>query len=211
MVEWTLIWLPPIDGGDLEHSEIILNKFKGVYIWKHKPTNQIVYIGETGQTFYQRIYKEEINGNLKNGRWNIYDFEKEPNFAQMLRRYSFDKKDYIEVNKTEIIFIPNVPQATEIWNRCWRSRVDDYIFNLQFLFCTGDWSSDLNKRQHVESLLLWEYKQHYAEEAGLPPLTKDNDRISIGSIQNLNLNSNITFRHIGCVDSVPEKVLETLK
>ena len=34
MKEWTVIWLPPIDGGDLEDSKIILDKFKGVYIWK---------------------------------------------------------------------------------------------------------------------------------------------------------------------------------
>jgi len=163
MKEWTVIWLPQVDGGDLEHFEIILKKIIGVYIWKHKPTNQVVYIGETGQSFYQRVVKIEINRWLKNGKWNIYDFDKEADFAQLLKRYSFNKKTYMEVNKTEMIFIPH-PQGSGIWDRCWRSRVDDYINNLQFLFCTGEWSSDRNKRRHVESLLLWKYKNYYAEQ-----------------------------------------------
>ena len=210
MKEWTVIWMPPIDGGDLEHSKIVLDKFQGVYIWKHKPTDQVVYIGET-DNFYRRVVKEEVNGFLKNGKWNFYDFDKEPDFAQMLRKYSFDKKDYMEVNKTEMIFIPH-SQASEIWNRCWQSKVDDYINNLQFLFCTGEWSSDQNKRRHIESKLLWEYKRYYAEKIGLPHLTKDNDRISIGKIQDPGLDEKeITFKHIGCIKSVPKKVMDILK
>jgi len=53
-MEWKVIWLPPIDGGDLENSKIILDKFQGVYIWNHKRTDQVVYIGET-ENFYERV------------------------------------------------------------------------------------------------------------------------------------------------------------
>ena len=208
MTEWKVIWLPPVDGGNFEDFKIVLEKFKGVYIWKHKPTDQVVYIGESGKSFYYRVFKTRINGQLRKGKGNIYDFEKEPDFARLLKRYSFNKT-YMEINKTEMIFVPN-QQASEIWNRCWQPKIDDYIYNLQFLFCTGEWSSDKDNRRHVESLLLWKYKKYYAKRAGLPTLEKDNHHICIGKIQDPGLKG-ITFKHIGCVESVPEKVLETLK
>lgn len=207
-MKWTVIWLPPIDGGDLEDSKIILDKFKGVYIWKHKPTNQILYIGQTGN-FYERVFKKEVNGDLKNGKWNIYDFDKEPDFGKMLRKYLDLKKDMdTEVNKKEVVYIPNDPQSSsEVWNRCWQSKVDDYINNLQFLFCTGEWSSDETKRLYIERLLLWKYKRFYAQS---PDLEKDNRRISIGKVDK-QVPQDITFNHIGCKEIVPKMVMETLQ
>ena len=209
MREWKVIWLPPIYRGDLEDSKIILDKFKGVYIWKHKPTNQVLYIGQTGKSFYERVYEVELNG-LKKGNWNIYDFVEERDFGKMLRKYlDFPTDMDMEVNKDEVIYIPNASNSSEIWNRCWRSKVDDYISDLQFLFCTGEWSFDLDKRHHIESLLLWEYKRYYA---GPPRLEKDTRRISIGKIPNPGLDAKeITFNHIGCIENIPRKVLDTLQ
>ncbi len=209
-MKWTVIWLPPIDGGDLEDSRIVLDKFKGVYIWIHKPTDQVLYIGEAGRNkrnFYERVVKEEVNW-LKNGNWNIYDFDKEPDFGKMLRRYlDWQKARDPEVNKEEVVYIPNVSNSPpEVWSSCWQSKVDDYINNLQFLFCTGEWSSDETKRLYIERLLLWKYKRFYAQS---PDLEKDNRRISIGKVDK-QVPQDITFNHIGCVESVPKMVRDAL-
>jgi len=80
------------------------------------------------------------------------------------------------------------------------------------LFFNSTIISDQNKRLHIESKLLWKYKKYYAKKAGLPHLTKDYDRISIGEIQDPGLDEKeITFKHIGCLERVPERVLDTLQ
>ena len=208
MKKWTLQWLDPIGGGDLYRGKNALENKAGIYLWSHKPTNQVVYIGQA-QDFYSRVYEYEVEKLLKKGKWNIYDLEKEPDFAELLKKYSL-QYSMEGANRTKMLFIPNQNNSDDLWVNYWQPKVNEYLQKLCFYFCTGEWSSDKNNSEALEATLLWDYKIDYAQRIGLPKLEKDNKRIPIGQIQGSNLSGKVKFTHIGNTKSLPKKIQKIL-
>lgn len=208
MNKWTLQWLDPISGGNLNLCQNVLKNKAGIYIWSHKPTNQVVYIGQA-QDFYSRVYEDEVEKFLKKGKWNLYDLEKEPDFGELLKKYSL-QYSMEGANETKMLFIPNQNNSDDLWVNYWQPKVNGYLQKLCFYFCTGQWSSDKNNREALEATLLWEYKRDYAQRIGLPKSEKDNKRISIGKIQGSNLSGIVKFTHKGNTKSLPKEIQKIL-